>query len=76
MLVSKAAKYLRSLSWCLALLLENEDLVNKVLMRGDDWSGFDVQMKIQKDVARLNYGLEISQLLKIGSFPHVVMQPH
>jgi hypothetical protein len=45
-------------------------------MRGDDWSEFDVQMKIQKDVARLNYGLEISQLLKIGSFPHVVMQPH
>jgi hypothetical protein len=57
-------------------LLESEDLVNKVQMRGDDWSELDVQMKIQKDVARLNYGSEISQLLEIGSSPHVVMQPH
>jgi hypothetical protein len=56
MLVSKAAKYLRSLSWCLAPLLESEDLVNEVRMKVIDWSEFDVQMKIQKDVARLNCG--------------------
>jgi hypothetical protein len=65
MLVSAAAKYLMSLSWCLAQLLQSEDLVNEELMRGDDWSKLDVQMKIQKDVARLNCGSEIRQLLEI-----------
>lgn len=73
---SRQPKYLWSLSWCLAQLLQSEDLVNEVPMKVDDWSEFDVQIKIQKDVARRNCGLEISELLEMGSFPHVVMQSH
>jgi hypothetical protein len=65
MLVFKAAKYLWSLSWCLAQLLQSEDLVNEVPMKVKDWIELDVQMKIQNDVARLNCGSGISQLLEI-----------
>jgi hypothetical protein len=46
-------------------LLQSEDLANEVPMKVKDWIELDVQMKIQDDVARLNCGSRISQLLEI-----------